>query len=336
MAEQIKWGVLGNAEIARVCVIPALEKSRNGIVHGLATRAPENARQVVADNNITQVYSSYGDLLADPDIDAVYIPLPNHLHHPWTLKALQAGKHVLCEKPLACNAREAQEMADTAAAGGLLLMEGMMYRFHPRSQNIKQMVARGEIGRISLVRSAFCYKMDEELLASGNNARLKPEMGGGALLDVGCYSVSVVRWYMGTEPTELQAQAVYYSSGVDMHVVASLRFPENKLATLEASFISSMQQTYSVVGSEGAIELPHDAFIPWEKDAAFTVRGKDQEVGQNHVTPGADEYSLMVEHFADAVLGKTALTLLPEESIRNMRVLDGLAEAARTGKTIKF
>jgi xylose dehydrogenase (NAD/NADP) len=336
MAEQIKWGVLGNAEIARVCVIPALEKSRNGIVHGLATRAPENARQVVADNNITQVYSSYGDLLADPDIDAVYIPLPNHLHHPWTLKALQAGKHVLCEKPLACNAREAQEMADTAAAGGLLLMEGMMYRFHPRSQNIKQMVARGKIGRVSLVRSAFCYKMDEELLASGNNARLKPEMGGGALLDVGCYSVSVVRWYMGAEPTELQAQAVYYSSGVDMHVVASLRFPENKLATLEASFISSMQQTYSVVGSEGAIELPHDAFIPWEKDAAFTVRGKDQEVGQNHVTPGADEYSLMVEHFADAVLGKTALTLLPEESIRNMRVLDGLAEAARTGKTIKF
>jgi xylose dehydrogenase (NAD/NADP) len=336
MAEQITGGDLGNAEIARVCVIPALEKSRNGIVHGLATRAPENARQVVADNNITQVYSSYGDLLADPDIDAVYIPLPNHLHHPWTLKALQAGKHVLCEKPLACNAREAQEMADTAAAGGLLLMEGMMYRFHPRSQNIKQMVARGEIGRISLVRSAFCYKMDEELLASGNNARLKPEMGGGALLDVGCYSVSVVRWYMGTEPTELQAQAVYYSSGVDMHVVASLRFHENKLATLEASFISSMQQTYSVVGSEGAIELPHDAFIPWEKDAAFTVRGKDQEVGQNHVTPGADEYSLMVEHFADAVLGKTALTLLPEESIRNMRVLDGLAEAARTGKTIKF
>jgi predicted dehydrogenase len=159
--------------------------------------------------------------------------------------------------------------------------------------------------------------MDEELLASGNNARLKPEMGGGALLDVGCYSVSVARWYMGAEPTELQAQAVYHPSGVDMHVVASLRFPENGLATLEASFISSMQQTYSVVGSEGAIELPHDAFIPWEKDAVFT-----------------DEYLLMVEHFSDAVLGKTALTLPQEESIRNMRVLDGLAEAARTGKKI--
>ena len=336
MTEQVKWGVLGNAEIARVCVIPAIQKSRNGVVHGFATRSPNNARQTVTDNNIHHVYDTYDDLLADQDIDAVYIPLPNHLHHPWTLKALQAEKHVLCEKPLACDEAEAQEMVDAAAAADLLLMEGMMYRFHPRSQTIKQTVAKGEIGRVSLVRSAFCYKMDEELLASGNNARLKPEMGGGALLDVGCYSVSVARWYMGAEPTELQAQAVYHSSGVDMHVVALLRFPQNGLATLEASFISSMQQTYSVVGSEGAIELPHDAFIPWEKDAVFTVRGKDQEVGQKHVTPGADEYQLMVEHFADAVLGKTELTLPPEESIRNMRVLDGLAEAAKTGKKVRL
>lgn len=336
MTKQVKWGVLGNAEIARVCVIPAIQKSRNGTVHGFATRSPKNARQTVTDNSIDQVYDTYDDLLADQDIEAVYIPLPNHLHHPWTLKALQAGKHVLCEKPLACDETEAQEMIDAAAAAGLLLMEGMMYRFHPRSQSIKETVAKGEIGKVSLVRSAFCYKMDEELLASGNNARLKPEMGGGALLDVGCYSVSVARWYMGAEPTELQAQAVYHFSGVDMHVVATLRFPENGLATLEASFISSMQQTYSVVGSEGAIELPHDAFIPWEKDAVYTVRAKDQEVGQKQVTPGADEYLLMVEHFADAVLGKTELTLPPEESIRNMRVLDGLAEAAKTSKTIKL
>jgi predicted dehydrogenase len=336
MTERIKWGVLGNAEIARVCVIPAVQKSRNGMVYGFASRSPKNARQTVRENYINHVYDNYDDLLGDQDIDAIYIPLPNHLHHPWTLRALQAGKHVLCEKPLACDESEAQEMVDAAAAAGLLLMEGMMYRFHPRSQSIKKVVAKGGIGTVSLVRSAFCYKMDDELLASGNNARLKREMGGGALLDVGCYSVSVARWYMGAEPTELQAQAAYHPSGVDMHLVASLRFPENGLATLEASFISSMQQTYSVVGSEGAIELPHDAFIPWEKDAVFTVRGKDQEVGQEHVTPGADEYQLMVEHFADAILGKTELTLPPEESIRNMRVLDGLAAAARTGKKVRL
>jgi predicted dehydrogenase len=336
MAERIKWGVLGNAEIARVCVIPAMQKSRNGMVYGLATRSPGNARQVVADNNITQIYESYDDLLADPVIDAVYIPLPNHLHRPWTLKALAADKHVLCEKPLACNAREAQEMADAAAAAELSLMEGVMYRFHPRNQLIRDMVSLGKIGTVALVRSSFCYPMGKEILTKGNNARLRAEMGGGALLDVGCYTVSVARWFMGMEPTAVQAQAVYHASGVDMHLVGSLRFAENGLATIEASFITSLQQTYSLLGSEGAIELPHDAFIPWEKEAAFTVRGKDQEVGQKHVTEGADEYQLMVEHFADAILAKEALALTPEESVRNMRVLDCLAEAARTGTTVRL
>ena len=336
MAEQIKWGVLGNAEIARVCVIPAMQKSRNGMVHGLATRSPDSARQVVAENNINHVYDSYDDLLADREIDAVYIPLPNHLHHPWTLKALQAGKHVLCEKPLACDANEAQEMANAAAAAGLFLMEGIMYRFHPRSQRIKEMVADGAIGAVSLVRSAFCYPMDKELLRSGQNARLQPDMGGGVLLDVGCYCVSVARWLLDTEPTQLQAQAVYHPDGVDVHLVGSLRFSNSSLATLEASFISALQQTYTIVGSEGAIELPHDAFVPWEKDSLFTVRLKDQEVGQEHVTPGADEYQLMVEHFVDAVAGKTLPALSPEESVRNMQVLDALAEAARTGKTVRL
>jgi xylose dehydrogenase (NAD/NADP) len=336
MAERIKWGVLGNAEIARVCVIPAMQKSSNGMVYGLATRSPENARQLAAENNISQVYHHYDDLLADPEIDAVYIPLPNHLHRAWTLKALKANKHVLCEKPIACNAAEAAEMANVASAAGLLLMEAMMYRFHPRNQIISDMVTHGKIGTVTLVRCSFCYPMDEEILAKGINARLQGEMGGGALLDVGCYCVSVARWFMGMEPTAVQAQAVYHPNGVDMHLVGSLRYGEDGLATVEASFISSLQQTYSVLGREGAIELPHDAFIPWEREAVFTVRGKDQEVGQKHVTPGADEYLLMVEHFADAVLGRERLAFTPEESVRNMRVLDGLAEAARTGKTIRL
>jgi xylose dehydrogenase (NAD/NADP) len=336
MAERIKWGVLGNAEIARVCIIPAMQKSSNGMVYGLATRSPENARRLAAENNISRVYHRYDDLLAEPEIDAVYIPLPNHLHRTWTLRALEANKHVLCEKPFARNATEAAEMANVASAADLLLMEAMMYRFHPRNQIISDMVTHGKIGTVTLVRSSFCYPMDEEILAKGNNARLQGEMGGGALLDVGCYCVSVARWFMGMEPTAVQAQAVYHPNGVDMHLAGSLRFAENGLATIEASFISSLQQTYSVLGSEGAIELPHDAFIPWEREAVFTVRGKDQEVGQKHVMPGVDEYLLMVEHFADAVLGKETLAFTPEESVRNMRVLDSLAEAARGGQTIRL
>jgi predicted dehydrogenase len=334
MAESVKWGVLGNANIARVCVIPAIQKSRNGIVHGLATRSPEQAAQLVTEHGIERVYASYDALLSDPQIEAVYIPLPNHLHHIWTLRALEAGKHVLCEKPLACNAREAEEMAQAAEDSGLLLMEAFMYRFHPRTIRIKEMVENGVIGAPRLVRSAFCYHIGEGLLTSCDVARLRPEMGGGALLDVGCYGVSLARWLLNAEPNQLQAQAVYHRSGVDVHFVGTLRFANDALATVEASFISALQQTYTVVGSEGAIELPHDAFIPWHKDAVFTQRGTDDEVGQVHSTPGADEYQLMVEHFCDAVSGEAQLDLPPEESVGNMRVLDGLAEAARSGKTV--
>lgn len=334
--ERIRWGVLGNATIARKCVIPAIQKSRNGLVHALATRSPATAGEVIGRHAIRRVYDSYDALMDDPAIDAVYIPLPNHLHHPWTLKALSAGKHVLCEKPLACSVQQAQEMAQRAAASGVLLMEAFMYRFHPRSRQIKQRVDEGAIGKPCLVRSAFCFHMDEDILASGANIRLKPDMGGGALLDIGCYSVSVARWFLAAEPIRVQAQAVYHPSGVDVHLVGTLGFAEDRLAVLEASFISALQQTYSIAGSRGAIELPHDAFIPWEKDAIYTRRSQDEEAGEAHIVKGADEYQLMVEHFADAVLEKTRLNYSPDDSIANMRVLEALAEAAQSGNTVSL
>ena len=336
MKDRIRWGILGNATIARKCVFGAIQKSRNGLVHALATRSPADAAEVVAENDIKHVYDSYDAVLADPAVDAVYVPLPNHLHLPWTLKALSAGKHVLCEKPLACNVGEAREMAARAKETGLRLMEAFMYRFHPRSRRIKQKIDQGVVGNPRLIRSAFCYHMDDEILQKGGNARLKSDMGGGALLDVGCYSVSVARWLMGAEPAAAQAQAVYHPAGVDIHVVGTLRFEAGKLAVLEASFISALQQTYTVIGSAGAIDLPHDAFIPWEKDTVYTQRKKDDEVGEKHLIQGADEYQLMVEHFSDAVLGRTELDSTPDDSIANMRALDALSEAAKSGTTVQL
>jgi predicted dehydrogenase len=334
MADAIKWGVMGNATIARACMIPAIQKSSNGCVHALATRSPSQARQVAADHQIDQIYDSYDALLADAATDAVYIALPNHLHHPWTIKALKAGKHVLCEKPLACSAEEALEMAAVSEDCGRYLMEAFMYRFHPRSRRIKQLVAEGRIGAPCLVRSAFCFRMGQKDWTSEKNARLKPEMGGGALLDVGCYSVSAAIWFLGAQPAQVQAQAIYDPGGVDVHMVGTLGFAGTALATFEASFVSALQQTFTVVGPEGAIELPHNAFIPWEKDAVFVVRRHDEESGQEYVIPGADEYQLMVEHFADVVMGNADLMYPPVDSIGNMRALDALAQAARTGETV--
>ena len=334
MSDSIQWGVLGCATIARVCVIPAIQASHNGTVAAIASRSPSKAKELSHLHDIPKVYAEYAALLDDPDIDAVYIPLPNHLHCRWTIKALDAGKHVLCEKPLARNAAEAGKMAVAAARTGKQLMEGFMYRFHSRSRRIKQMIDTNAIGTPLLVRSAFCYRMKQSDWDSPKNARLNPDMGGGALLDVGCYSVSVARWMLGTEPVRVQAQAVFHPNDVDIHLVGSLRFPGNRLATLEASFISALQQTYTVIGSEGAIETPHNAFIPWDREAIFVLREKEQEQGRAITTSGEDQYRKMVEHFADAVLNLTQLAYPPGESVCNMRVLDALAQAARTSKAV--
>ena len=163
MTDRINWGVLGNATIARKCVIPAIQKSRNGQVHALATRSPDNAQDVVSQNQIARVYDNYQAVLTDTEIDAVYIPLPNDMHHPWTIKALSAGKHVLCEKPLACNAKEATEMAAAAEASGRLLMEAFMYRHHPQWQRARQIVRDGGIGQLRTIQSFFCKREKSEV-----------------------------------------------------------------------------------------------------------------------------------------------------------------------------
>ena len=334
MAERIRWGILGNANIARKCVLPAMQNSRNGRVLALGTRNPAAAAPLAAQQGIGRIYEGYEAVLVDPDIDAVYIPLPNHLHCPWTLKALAAGKHVLCEKPLACTAAEAQAMAHAAEKAGLLLMEAFMYRFHPRTQRVLQLVRDGAIGELRLVRIAFCFSMDSGTLANRGNPRLRPDTGGGALLDVGCYGVSAARYFFGCEPVAVQAQAVYNDAGADLLCSGTLLFPGGGLATFEAGFTAGLQQTYSVVGSLGSIELPHDAFIPWEHDALYTLRGGHDETGTSHAVSGADEYRLMVEHFADAVLGRAPLAFSPLDSIGNMLALDGLARAAHDGATV--
>jgi xylose dehydrogenase (NAD/NADP) len=333
MSFSVKWGILGNATIARKCVIPAISRSVNGRIHALASRNPEKAEALAEKYEITRLYSQYESVIGDKQVDIVYIPLPNHLHKEWTIKALEAGKHVLCEKPLACNTAEAMEMAEVASKNGLHLMEALMYRFHPRSRTIHQMVSQGKIGAPRLVRTSFCYHMEKHILEKKENPRLK-KRGGGALLDVGCYGVSVARWIMGENPESVQATAHFNSEGVDIHTVGVLHFRNSGLATVEASFISSLQQTYTIVGEDGSIELPHNAFIPWEKDATYVYRGRHEEIGRQEVIPGADEYRLMVEHFSNVLIHGSSPLVQIHDSIQNMRVLDALAESARSGQRV--
>jgi predicted dehydrogenase len=306
-------------------------KSENGVLQAIASRDLAKAQALVAKHRQGVAYESYAALLEDPEIDAVYIPLPNQLHKEWTINALEAGKHVLVEKPFAMNASEAEAMAGAAQRYGRLLMEAFMYRFHPRSQRIKQLVDEGALGRISLVRSAFTFPVKRD----GSNERLfLPEMGGGSLWDVGCYGVSLARWLLSKEPIAVSALADYSEDGVDINFVGTLHFASAVLAVVESSFTAALQQTFSVMGRDMAIELPHDAFIPGEKDATYTLRGANDEQGQIVTIPGADEYQLMIEHFGDAVQGHAQLAYFPRDSVNQMRILDALARAARLGEVV--
>jgi D-xylose 1-dehydrogenase (NADP+, D-xylono-1,5-lactone-forming) len=242
-----------------------------------------------------RVSESYEALLADPEVDAVYIPLVNNLHREWTLRAFAAHKHVLCEKPLAMNAAEAEEMAAAATAAGMRLMEAFMYRFHPRTRDFID-----GLRDVLHVQASFGFSLQDR-----SNYRLRPELGGGALLDVGCYTVNVARWILG-EPEDVLARARV--EGVDMTVTALLQFPGGRTASLWASFEAPEAQELAVVTAKEVHRL----------ETPFSFMGE------------ADPYQLMVESFADSVLMDRPVFISPAESIANMKVLDRVRGAMTT------
>lgn len=256
----------------------------------IASRSGERARELAARFEISRVHRSYDELLADPEIDAVYVPLVNSLHREWCVAALRAGKHVLCEKPLALNAAEGEEMAAAAEAAGRLLMEGFMYRFHPRMRALRA----GAAGVVHLgARFGF------PLQAPGNY-RLDPALGGGALMDVGCYGVNVARWFLG-EPERVSAVA--HTDGVDMGVAAVLAFKGGATATVWGSFESPEDQELVLVSPDGTQRVDKP-FTSWH----------DPD----------DPYQIMVEEFADAALTGAAVPIPIEDSIAGLRVLDAI------------
>ena len=293
--KRIGWGVLGAADIARKAVLPAIAASRNGLIIALASRSAERARNLLEAYPGAEVADSYDAVLARTDVDAVYIPLPNGLHKEWTLRALEAGKHVLCEKPLAVNAAQAREMADASERSGLRLMEAFMYRFHPVTREFVD----GLRGPMHL-EAKFGFTLRDPA-----DIRLDPSIGGGALLDVGCYTASVARWILG-EPAEVFATAHIGDEGVDMTVTALLSFPGGETASLWASFVSPEAQGLSVVARDGEHRLERP-FSSW----------RDPH----------DPYQLMVESFGDSVLHNRPVEIPPSESVANMRVLDRIRNA---------
>lgn len=318
------WGILGPGFVATRAVMPAMRQIRDARLLAVASRDEGRARLTAARFGIERAYDDYQSLLNDADVEAVYIALPNHLHGMWTIRAAEAGKHVLCEKPLAMNAGECDEMIAACRRAKVLLMEAVMYRFHPRMVRLKQMVSGGELGEVRLLHSAFCFAFD---FGRRDDFRVHAELGGGAVLDVGSYCVNAVRWLVGGEPRRVQAEVVYGAGGVDVGAGAVLRFEGDVLADVQCSFVAAERQVIEVVGSVGGVRAER-AFTAWrgERTELVVERGGRCERVE---FPAADPYEAMVGHFTDCVLGRAGLRYPAEDGRATLRVLDNLRLVGR-------
>lgn len=328
MADKLRWGVLGAANIARRAVIPAIQASTNGVVVALASRDRAKGQAVANELGIERVYEGYEALLADAEVDAIYNPLPNSLHAEWTIRAAEAGKPVLCEKPLARDAAEAQQMAESCARLGVPMMEAFMYRFHPQNARVRELLTSGAIGEVGQVRAGFGFRMSP---LNPANVRLQRDLAGGALMDVGSYAVNASRMVFGEEPLQATAWRDFDETfGVDVALAGVLEFPRQRFASVDCSFKSGYSGWYMVIGSKGTIEVPR-AFTPKTDDTVVVITSADNQRREERFA-GVDQYRLMVEAFAAAILSGQPLPCPPADAVRNMRAVDALAQSAASGR----
>lgn len=338
MSGAIRWGILGTGNIARQFAT-AVNGSRRGTIDAVGSRAVDKAAQFAAAHRIDRSYGDYQSLIDDTNIDAVYVSLPNSLHHEWTIKALRAGKHVLCEKPFAVNAAQSEEMFDVATRTGRVVTEAFMYRSHPLTHAVEKAVRDRAIGQVRLIRASFCYKTR---LPDGN-IRFRPELAGGVLMDVGCYCINFSRFFAGKEPSKIQVAANLHDSGVDDIAVGFLQFPNGVAATFTCGMSVHADNTAYICGSEGFIEVP----IPWKppvKDAEFRIAystpPKMDSAGKatpnapprqvHRVSAESELYALEADDFAAAVLDGALVRVSREDTLGNMRVLDEMRRQIST------
>ena len=322
----VRWGVLSTASIAVDKVIPGIQKATGCEVVAIGSRDGARARDVAGRMGIERAHDSYEALLADADVDAVYIPLPNHLHQRWTIAAARAGKHVLCEKPLALTADEAQGMVDACRDAGVLLMEAFMYRLHPSWTRVRELIAGGRIGRLRAVDSWFSFFNDDPA-----NIRNIREAGGGALYDVGCYCVNLSRMLFGSEPQRVEAAIVRDpASGVDTLTSGLLAFGDG-VATFGCSTRTEPDQRVDIYGSTGRISIGIPFNIPPDRPTrVFLTAGGDPPVApatETLVFDTADPYTVEAERFAAAVRAGGPVPTPPDDAVANLRVIERLFAA---------
>jgi D-xylose 1-dehydrogenase (NADP+, D-xylono-1,5-lactone-forming) len=318
----MKWGIISTADINRKLIPGAKESSKVELL-AVASRDQTRADDYARTWEIERAYGSYEALLADPDVEAVYIPLPNTLHCEWSIRALEAGKHVLCEKPLSRSPREVEEAFDTADRAGRVLSEAFMYRHTPHTMRIAELVRDGAIGDLRLVRSSFSYSLYDE-----SNIRLQPDYEGGGLMDVGCYCVSGSRLLAG-EPERVSAEAWFGPTGTDWVLAATMRFPDDVVALFDCGTALTDRSELEVVGSEGSIWTDD----PWHCIEPRLELRRDDGVERIEVEL-PNPYRLELENVVDAARGEAELLLGREDALGQARALEAIHAAATSGAPV--
>lgn len=332
----LRWGLICTARINRA-LIPAIQASSRAELAAVASRDLARARNYAHQWGIPRAYGSYQALLNDPQVEVIYIALPNSLHCEWAVKAAQAGKHVLCEKPLALSTEEVDRMIEASQRNQVVLLEAFMYRYHPQTLKAQELVSQGEIGDVRLVRAVFSYT-----LSRPGDVRLDPSLGGGSLWDVGCYPVSFARAIIGSEPVEVFGWQLLGDSGVDLTFVGQMRFAamspqgsDGAVAQFDSSFQAPFRWEAEVIGSQGTLWLE----TPWKPGAArepaglrLVRDGREEKVAVDDV----NAYLCEVEAMADCVLDSAEPILPLSDSRGNVVTLNALYESARTGQVVSL
>ncbi len=317
MSTPLRFGVLGCARVFERRMVPAFQNTESVQLLAVASRTDEKARITAEKHGIPKFYGSYEALLEDPEIEAVFIPLPNDAHSEWTQKALEAGKHVLCDKPLALTLADAEAGAVLACAKNLRLLEGFMYRFHPQHARVHELIRSGAIGAPVRFEASFCYPSARDL----TNIRYQKERGGGALLDVGVYGINAARWFLG-EPDDVHVfSQLDPVCGVDVASLISLTFASGALASVACSFGEAFSSAYTVIGTEGRVTAER-GFQVGEKGVALRVRAHNADDETIETFPHLDPYALELEHFSQCVRDPQKPLEPGEDGVLQARVVE--------------
>ncbi|HLJ60313.1 MAG TPA: Gfo/Idh/MocA family oxidoreductase [bacterium] len=328
--DPLRWGILGAAAIARRAIVPAIQSAGDMVV-AVGTTHVEKGNTFARDFGIETVYDSYQAVVDDPRIEAVYIPLPNHLHYPWTVAAARAGKHILCEKPLALNVAQAEEMLTKCRGAGVVLAEAVFFRHHPRLALLKQMLDEGMIGSVRHLSFSFSFHLPD-----GPNIRWEPGLGGGVLYDTGSHGISLIRFLLDKEPLQVSA-VMHKRHGVDVTTAASLLFPDDATASVYVSFNAGDQQSLTLIGTTGLMRVPRP-IATWMVGGPVPGPARPfilERNGEETVMPTPapiNAYEEMVKSFKRSVRSGDPVFLRAEDGIANLRVIEACQTSSSSGR----